>query len=287
MCNAWNHPPGCNCGWGGVWYGSYGSGASDESSWLFNRSPPPRKLGFQLGTQNRLSGGYTNPNARCPVCNEPVFYYESPYGGRVFFDSLGPPWPKHPCTSSDQGGSVRYSSKKSSWQEENWLPLTEVSINRKNSDQLIYTITGKEKWKNFQFYFLAHEIVMAEIVRFRKHDSGQFEFSILDFDAIKNHWAVWSGLAFTDPSKIKRIQHAFRREIIHTHFDVKQTQNSATSVDKIQKPFKCDICGDVLFTEKSLPMHLKGKHEIILLEVDGKITGRITIPRKSRKRSDR
>jgi hypothetical protein len=27
-----------------------------------------------------------------------VFFYQSPYGGRVFFDSLGPPWPKHPCT---------------------------------------------------------------------------------------------------------------------------------------------------------------------------------------------
>lgn len=26
MCNAHNHPPGCNCGWGQGWYsGSYGS----------------------------------------------------------------------------------------------------------------------------------------------------------------------------------------------------------------------------------------------------------------------
>lgn len=27
-----------------------------------------------------------------------MFFYQSPFGGRVFFDDLGPPWPKHPCT---------------------------------------------------------------------------------------------------------------------------------------------------------------------------------------------
>jgi hypothetical protein len=41
---------------------------------------------------------YVNPNARCPVCGAEVYFYQSPYGGRVFFDDLGPPWPKHPCT---------------------------------------------------------------------------------------------------------------------------------------------------------------------------------------------
>lgn len=43
---------------------------------------------------------YVNPNARCPVCEVAVYFYQSPYGGRVFFDELGPPWPKHPCTDN-------------------------------------------------------------------------------------------------------------------------------------------------------------------------------------------
>jgi hypothetical protein len=43
---------------------------------------------------------YVNPNARCPVCGANVYFYQSPYGGRVFFDELGPPWPKHPCTDN-------------------------------------------------------------------------------------------------------------------------------------------------------------------------------------------
>lgn len=43
---------------------------------------------------------YVNPNARCPVCGCAVYFYQSPYGGRVFFDELGPPWTKHPCTDN-------------------------------------------------------------------------------------------------------------------------------------------------------------------------------------------
>lgn len=43
---------------------------------------------------------YVNPNARCPVCGASVYFYQSPYGGKVSFDELGPPWPKHPCTDN-------------------------------------------------------------------------------------------------------------------------------------------------------------------------------------------
>ena len=57
----------------------------------------------------RTIESYTNPNAICPVCGETVFFYQSPHGGRVFFDALGWPWPKHPCTdqSAAQQGQVR------------------------------------------------------------------------------------------------------------------------------------------------------------------------------------
>lgn len=41
---------------------------------------------------------FVNPNADCPVCGQPVFFYQNQHGSRVYFDELGPPWPKHPCT---------------------------------------------------------------------------------------------------------------------------------------------------------------------------------------------
>lgn len=75
-CNAWNHPPDCNCGWGGVFYGM--EVKTTKYYW-------------------QVSDSYTNPNATCPTCRAKVFYYKSPFGGKVYFDYMGPPWPKHPC----------------------------------------------------------------------------------------------------------------------------------------------------------------------------------------------
>lgn len=43
---------------------------------------------------------FVNPNAECPVCGAHVFFYQNAVGSRVFFDELGPPWPKHPCTDN-------------------------------------------------------------------------------------------------------------------------------------------------------------------------------------------
>lgn len=53
-----------------------------------------RQVRAHVGTTARI----VDPNAECPVCRMPVFFYQNEYGSRVFFDELGPPWPKHPCT---------------------------------------------------------------------------------------------------------------------------------------------------------------------------------------------
>ena len=45
---------------------------------------------------------YVKPNATCPVCGADVYFYQNEYGSRVFFDELGPPWPKHPCTDTSE-----------------------------------------------------------------------------------------------------------------------------------------------------------------------------------------
>ncbi len=85
-CNAWNHPPECACGWGG-------------------------EFGAARLTENALhwptvQGSYLNPNARCKKCGDSVFFYKSANGGSVLFDSLGPPWPKHPCTADSSTDDI-------------------------------------------------------------------------------------------------------------------------------------------------------------------------------------
>lgn len=119
-CNAWNHSANCDCGWGGG-----------------NNSSPPVNYasGISWSLHSNLNySSYTNPNAKCPVCGASVFFYQSPYGGRVFFDELGPPWPKHPCTDNSDyrkstypvfgnlshGSEVYYKKRASS---KDWLPV--------------------------------------------------------------------------------------------------------------------------------------------------------------------
>ncbi len=76
MCNAWNHPPSCSCGWGGEGHAGKRSPLSRYDAWV-----PPLQPAYE---------SFTRPNSSCPVCGDPVFFYQSPTGGRVFFDELGP-----------------------------------------------------------------------------------------------------------------------------------------------------------------------------------------------------
>jgi hypothetical protein len=60
---------------------------------------------------------FTHPTT-CPVCGGSCFFYQNHYGSKVFFDSLGPPWPKHGCTSSD-----RKPAQPLAWREEGYEPI--------------------------------------------------------------------------------------------------------------------------------------------------------------------
>lgn len=256
MCNAHNHPPGCNCGWGGVWYG----GHTDAATWLFDRKPLPRRLGLQRGTTGSLSGGYVNPNSKCPVCGAAVYYYESPYGGRVFFDSLGPPWPKHPCTSSDRSPETKSPASRPAWHHDNWMPLANVTIGVSPVGVPTYSISGERSGKTYQFYFRAAEIVMAEIVRFRKEASGAFHLSILDFDATRNEWVVWDGPAVTEIKTLLADIPPLTKTIIHLHKlptqDSVPTERPSLSPDFITCPYcKANVKAG------NLPRHLRKVHQ--------------------------
>ena len=94
---------------------------------------------------------YTYPTS-CPVCGEAVFFYRSPDDGRVFFDRLGPPWPKHPCTDT----SVQFSfsditpkppsaEMEAQWRRDGWVPFfcTKVEMNEAGMTRLSGKLTRK------------------------------------------------------------------------------------------------------------------------------------------------
>jgi hypothetical protein len=79
MCNAWNHGPGCDCGFGGDTYFD-GAFRSSESRWSFNTDRRP----------------FTQP-VTCWWCDDVVFFYRDENGGCALFDELGAPWAVHYC----------------------------------------------------------------------------------------------------------------------------------------------------------------------------------------------
>lgn len=111
----YNHPPDCMCGW------------------CYKTAAAPRPVTDYLFSETRFRTyeSFTNPNAICPACKETVFFYQSPYGGKVYFDELGPPWPKHPCTdlSSPPANTTPRDSgrertiKPAQWLGTQWKPL--------------------------------------------------------------------------------------------------------------------------------------------------------------------
>ena len=140
MCNAWNHYAGCTCGWG-----TGDGGFGGISSWV-----PP--------ITNTIES-YTNPNALCPKCGASVFFYISSNGGRVFFDELGPPWSKHPCTDNNstptritlQESIKHFKARESNqWQRDGWTPLFITLASR--IDISILKVSGLINNKEIQLY---------------------------------------------------------------------------------------------------------------------------------------
>lgn len=154
-CNGWNHHPDCDCGWGGdngYLHVSHGGGLNLHSEKMLTVS------------------SLLNPNAKCPVCGDPVYYYESPYGGRVFFDEIGPPWAKHPCTDN---GSPSVSSF------EGVLNFMEAKMTPEKAMQLAaelvrYAMTDfrepNRKWPGDGLSGARHEVLDW---LFRRHSTGE------------------------------------------------------------------------------------------------------------------
>lgn len=85
MCNAFHHDYACPCGFGGINYRCDFSSSNHLTFYPLDKSPLESQL----------------YKTSCPVCHEKVFFYRSPYDGRVFFDTLAPEWLKHPCTDNN------------------------------------------------------------------------------------------------------------------------------------------------------------------------------------------
>lgn len=198
-CNGNNHYADCDCAFSGGWKGGSRDFESEYDRRLFSRHLRDRTEARQRETWSLFSGGYTDPNATCPVCGAPVFFYQSPYGGRVFFDELGPPWPKHPCTDNAEAyPSVSFAAPthsrvgnqpKRPWQAEGWRSLTEVYVDHVADD--VYKIRSDP----YELVFRYREPPAISAARMRLSGSGLFELSLLEYDERVGEWFRLEGVA--------------------------------------------------------------------------------------------
>ncbi len=91
-----NHYPDCACGW----CINNGRSRVNRAELAASYRVHEAESFLKRNGARSIAGCYVNPNAKCPVCNEAVFFYANASGSRVYFDDLGPPWPKHPCTDN-------------------------------------------------------------------------------------------------------------------------------------------------------------------------------------------
>jgi hypothetical protein len=138
MCNAYNRSADCPCGFGGDtggWGGrrNYITAYRHQSVEEVLERPVSAGWAKDKGT---TVASYVNPNAHCPVCGKLVYFYRSPYDGRVYFDELGWPWPKHGCTDNRREplratrGSARSSAPRPvpQWKVEGWSPVLSAKV---------------------------------------------------------------------------------------------------------------------------------------------------------------
>lgn len=189
MCNANHHPPECMCGWGGEGH----KGRRSPSGFFTIRSIPrvPTRSRLPAPPKYRTVESFTIPNATCPVCGDRVFFYQAPDGGRVFFDDLGPPWPKHPCTDNtflvprtpSVWPRIKTSGARLVWKREGWEPFLCREIRAIPSMPGWFRLTGSFRGQGKNFFAQADQEPSRTLFHVRSRPTGGYEISYFEFKA--------------------------------------------------------------------------------------------------------
>ena len=134
---------------------------------------------------------FTNPNARCPVCGAPVYFYDSGYGGRVFFDELGPPWPKHPCTATQPPKELsridlvrlpgdQTATKTPNWLQQGWAPFACQVIESLTSSSRIVVLGGVHLGIHRTLFTTPADYAIHAPFQLRERDTQSYHLSTIN-----------------------------------------------------------------------------------------------------------
>ncbi len=171
-----NHYPDCTCGWCvGGWRGQ-------SLRNQIARSQIGIRAKALLWPDQKTAEAYTVPNVACPVCGDKVFFHQAVNGGRVYFDSLGPPWPKHPCTDNRPAALPKTQGKRSinlgsEWVRRGWMIGRLITI---YPGQPGFRLGIENLNGNFAFYVIVREKPSVEV--------GQVVFLYIDGESVELRW---------------------------------------------------------------------------------------------------
>lgn len=168
MCNAWNHHADCDCGWGG---------GNNKNYFIFSKRKN-KYLSDEINIKNSAT-----KNCLCPICGQGVFFYKSDFGGSVFFDSLGHPWPRHQCMHEFENKSELRSDEGF-----NKAYVHNVSSTFLNDVYEIKLETSDYKKTLYFKYSLDLNIEDISVKIFENNKCCKL--SILTFDKFKKEWFV-------------------------------------------------------------------------------------------------
>lgn len=151
--------------------------------------------------QSHLRGEWVNPNANCPVCGCAVYFYRSPHGGSVYFDELGPPWPKHACTDtsdlSHRAASGTHTAAR--WDHAGWEPLVDFQVSLVSSGHS-YRVRGRGHSYDRTLLFRLNASFEVEMVRFKEGAGVDVQLSMLARDPTTKEWLICEGSAKIAPN---------------------------------------------------------------------------------------
>ncbi|AFY31881.1 C2HC-type zinc finger protein [Calothrix sp. PCC 7507] len=182
MCNAWNHSPLCNCGWGGVDYGTqgYGNLLSLSLENVINCSRNSNILKDEEAKTFPVS---------CPWCGTIVFYHTNGFGDSVYFDSLGYPWQIHECFK-------RY------WENKKALLKTNLNSPEINHDSGFFGMTVNQQ-KRLILVGAARKIpnvIVGEFLIYRMTEESLAKQMTISMQHLRN---IYGHLYITETAGIK------------------------------------------------------------------------------------
>lgn len=202
----YNHSPDCRCGW----CVKHGGNRIHRSEMRYStRLAEAQSLLRAHGVRDRITACFVDPNAKCPVCGAGVYYYQNARGSRVFFDDLGPPWPKHPCTdnrrnnlknasitadspiarrrglsvelveAAQQTGLYRGRYFYGSGTSEHWTPIEIIDVSRRGRDNIVKAVyLESEDRKPLHFRFANQKVALKRADVIMKRNSEISIFSV-------------------------------------------------------------------------------------------------------------